>query len=737
MTTYNTGNPIGSTDPRDLKDNAENFDHLSIGEQDTYDDRLGNPRRSWASIEKQAEQQEVEFNADQSYRAVAFQAAQDDREGVFNAYLVSAGYQFVGDYAAGIEITQYNQVVRDTSGEFWRVSGSTELPYTTTGAGMPEGGAFVDVGDGVLRQELGQGIRRVSNLQALKSVAGRFGGDVAYMACRTTAGDKGDGEFRWDASDLSTQVAQDTQSGIYVAPASDQTGASGAWVRLFRGAINSSWFGAVGDGVTDDTVAFNGAALMASSLSGHLYTPPGVYLIDTKLNGEDPATNGPGEYGGIKLRSNTRWDIASGARFKAKATTSGIYSMVRIIDESNIVINGGEFVGERYEHMGTDGEVGFCIFVRNSKDITLRDVVAREAWGDGLYIGTKGPSDPLTKSKRVSLYNCIFDDNRRQGVSVVGCDDFLVVGGTYSNTSGTAPEGGIDFEPNNPVKQKNGRVIGASFFNNRSGITLHDSSEILISGCNFLGNEYHLYFNGYVDVDVVGNFFGGSTGYAFIDSLSTSECNFRIKDNNFDAWGEYTGGLFYLRAPGPNRQVITNNDFVLGAINENVLASDGEILFRDNDIVVPASASEPASSVDKRLLLIGGTGVVEVSDNRFTNLSSVSGLNVTSSTGAYGVWRGSNYGDGVTIDSSVDGSDVQLKNIGVAAGASSILGFTIPGASVGDRVEFSVGVDLLGAVSSAYVREPNIVIISLYNPTSTSISYTGAEFRIKVTKPVY
>lgn len=156
MATYNTGNPLGSSDPRDLYDNAENLDNLVNGEQPAYSDRLGKSRRSWQSVEDQANQQEAEFNADQAQRVSEFDAAQRDREGVFNAYLVSAGYQFAGDYAAGIEITQYNQVVRDTNGELWRVSGSTTLPYTTTGAGLPEGGAFVNVGDAALRQELAQ-----------------------------------------------------------------------------------------------------------------------------------------------------------------------------------------------------------------------------------------------------------------------------------------------------------------------------------------------------------------------------------------------------------------------------------------------------------------------------------------------------------------------------------------------------------------------------------------------------
>ena len=44
--------------------------------------------------------------------------------------------------------------MRDENGEFWRVSGQVDLPYVTTGDGIPEGGALVPAGDAVLRQEL-------------------------------------------------------------------------------------------------------------------------------------------------------------------------------------------------------------------------------------------------------------------------------------------------------------------------------------------------------------------------------------------------------------------------------------------------------------------------------------------------------------------------------------------------------------------------------------------------------
>lgn len=77
-----------------------------------------------------------------------------DREAEFQDFLLSSGYQDLGDYAAGMEITGRNQVFR-RDGELWRASPSVDLPYTTTGDWGVEGGNFVSVGDAALRQELG------------------------------------------------------------------------------------------------------------------------------------------------------------------------------------------------------------------------------------------------------------------------------------------------------------------------------------------------------------------------------------------------------------------------------------------------------------------------------------------------------------------------------------------------------------------------------------------------------
>jgi hypothetical protein len=64
-----------------------------------------------------------------------------------------------------------------------------------------------------------------------------------------------EGLFVWSSANNATNVTNDPQQGVYVAPASDTTGASGAWVRKYTGPKNLLWFGAAIDGATDDKVA--------------------------------------------------------------------------------------------------------------------------------------------------------------------------------------------------------------------------------------------------------------------------------------------------------------------------------------------------------------------------------------------------------------------------------------------------------------------------------------------------
>ena len=122
-------------------------------------------------------------------------------------------------------------------------------------------------------------------LGLLANLAAYSGVNKEYMvtAGRTAVGDGGGGEWVFDASDLSTEVAADTLQGIYVAAASDATGASGAWVRQHKDVISVNWFGAVGDDTADNLAAFDAATAFLNPWDT-LYIPQGEYRLSATWN---------------------------------------------------------------------------------------------------------------------------------------------------------------------------------------------------------------------------------------------------------------------------------------------------------------------------------------------------------------------------------------------------------------------------------------------------------------------
>ena len=100
--------------------------------------------------------------------------------------------------------------------------------------------------------------RITDDLDALRGTPEATG--AMYLKGRTTDGDGGQGVFAWDSSDLSASVTADTLSGIYVAPSSDLTGASGAWVRKNICPAKPEWWATnTPPGATNMTAAIQAA----------------------------------------------------------------------------------------------------------------------------------------------------------------------------------------------------------------------------------------------------------------------------------------------------------------------------------------------------------------------------------------------------------------------------------------------------------------------------------------------
>ena len=143
--------PVPSTDIRNAVFAGAKLDEEVTGLGDFYTDRLGAKHLTNTGRNNQ-------FQDAQNQRDSDFVASQADKEARFQQFLLTSGYQFLGDYENGpYTITELNQVIR-YQGELWRLNASTTPPYTTTGVNSSSWAVdathLVSVGDAVLRQEL-------------------------------------------------------------------------------------------------------------------------------------------------------------------------------------------------------------------------------------------------------------------------------------------------------------------------------------------------------------------------------------------------------------------------------------------------------------------------------------------------------------------------------------------------------------------------------------------------------
>lgn len=285
---YNTMNPVGSTDARDLLDNATNLDIAVNGSAARWTDRLGVSRPSWAGM---------------------------------------VNYVDRGAYAAGIVITGYNETFL-FEGEFYRAAAITALPYTTTGSWSDDGNYFVSVGDAILRSELSTGM--------FGEINGMI--NVAYFGTLEEARTNSEAVGK---TIVVTDPLTEAQSNITATWPTDRAlkcekGGSINPTTLFTGLkyVDPYWFGAVGDGVADDTLALQRTLTAASAGAGgvspvntwasEVVFPPGTYKITNTLNVPR----------GISIRG-TNARTHSGCTIKQVTAGKNIFDLYGVLYDTN------------------------------------------------------------------------------------------------------------------------------------------------------------------------------------------------------------------------------------------------------------------------------------------------------------------------------------------------------------------------------------------------------------------
>lgn len=258
------------------------------------------------------------------------------------------------------------------------------------------------------------------------------GASLVFVHGCISPGDGGGGFFYWDSDST-----EEDDGGIVIRPATIKLGSAGRWKRIYDvNTISVKWFGAVGNGVTDDTVAIQnaldwGKALIANDPRNGITVilPSGNYIIRPQA---------PDAEWALRVTKNVRLIGVGGLMH----TTSVLF-----IDgaKTAILLEGGGASGTVIEHIsfyplpsGTgyrDGivihaglvTINQCMFISAGRyGVVVESGIVKN--GGGLVGPTGLPSETIVNSNIWRVASCFFqlcgtpkyDGSRSRGAAFYG-----------------------------------------------------------------------------------------------------------------------------------------------------------------------------------------------------------------------------------------------------------------------------------------------------------------------------
>ena len=430
-------------------------------------------------------------------------------------------------------------------------------------------------------------------------------------------------------------------------------------------AVTPEMYGAKGDGTTDDTVAIQNALnsgynVRFSSKTYKInlaYDPYFLYDI------------------GLLVPSNIDIDL-NGATIKMGESNNGMYAIFMLDESENVSIRNGIIIGDRLIHHGAIDESGMGIYTRNTENVTFENLIIKDCWGDGLYIGY----DIENKiDKHIRVNNVTIDNARRNACSLINVEDIVFTNCAFKNTNGGSLQSGVDCETNYTYqKVKNVTFDNCLFSNEASGLMLNrlgtDCGIISITNCIFDSVYTALYFDNSVSNSTSGNVFldginiTGKVGTPFFiaNKLKTAykiygnnitvvaNSRYTVSDSNYDGFivnrdstsiGDNVIGDITLKNVTLDYSATTPNEWL---ITQNMLDKTVEI---DLDIVKAINAPTKYVSINadsKYNIKCDKDMYVEIASNLNMNLignAIYNNIKITGNTGAISIWIGNTYGD--------------------------------------------------------------------------------------------
>lgn len=341
MTTYATGNPLGSKDPRDLYDNAENFDAaMNDRVNTTWNDRFGVTRPTLKGYEEQ-----------------------------FNSFLAGSGFEnppLIYVDGSPLTVDRATQII-DRGGNLYSVKLPSSFPVVLSGNWPEDEGLLVVRGDQSLRQEItsispsegssiiGNSTVSVSSVADIKNQTKRADLKLSLSSYHPL-GKSGGGTFIWSPSTpksnhdggtiFSPTVpwdgSQSTLSDYLDGEGETDPSGSGCWLRIFD-EVKLEYFGGLISETIDSSASFLAAIKYCLSNNKELNLPDGVVRLNSPavINGSTTL------FSSVKIRGT----------FKTSGVSAGyvvnrVGSLIYTDGNSALDISFNDFRNENFDIRG-------------------------------------------------------------------------------------------------------------------------------------------------------------------------------------------------------------------------------------------------------------------------------------------------------------------------------------------------------------------------------------------------
>jgi len=168
----------------------------------------------------------------------------------------------------------------------------------------------------------------------------------------------------------------------------------------------------------------------------------------------------------------------NGATFKLLNGFNGDNTLLfgTVLGGTNIHFRDLILDGNRANQAGgvTDGN-SFGVRFSAVTNSSIQNVTFKDFWTDGIYIGGDGKGG--VHSDGIVISNVSVTNSRRNGMSITDGQNILVANSQFLNAQGTAPQAGVDLEPNLPAEvARQIQFVNCRFSGNAAlGFVAHNS----------------------------------------------------------------------------------------------------------------------------------------------------------------------------------------------------------------------------------------------------------------------